>query len=586
MSDTGKQTEFQVHPWRRYTVLGVIMLVAGLLGARLVYLHVYNKDFLQAEGDSRALRVVEVAAHRGMITDRHGEPLAVSTPIDSIWVNPSEFNSERARWPELAKLLDMKTSQLARKVADKSHREFVYIKRHAHPDIAARAMALRIPGVALQTEYRRYYPAGEVSGHLLGFSDIDDKGREGIEASYDEWLREKTGAKRVLKDRLGNVIRDVESIRPARPGRDLTLSIDRRIQYLAYRELKKATQKHDAESGSAVVLDARTGEILAMVNQPSFNPNNFANRKGRLYRNRAVTDVFEPGSTIKPFTIAAALSSHRYNAQSPVDTSPGFLKIGKYTVRDPRNYGVIDVTRIIQKSSNVGATKLALDIDPRGMWDVLTGAGFGEISGANFSGEAAGLLVDYHHWKDIERATLAYGYGLSVTALQLARAYTIFANDGRLSPVKLLKHEATDELPDMPRVIDARVARSVRVMMETVIDEDGTGSEAGIPGYRVAGKTGTALKSEVGGYSDDRYIAVFAGMAPASRPRLVMVVMIDEPGGKEFYGGKVAAPVFSRVMAGALRLMNIPPDDLPGLRAQMAAAHVLTPGGDNAARVQ
>ena len=409
----------------------------------------------------------------------------------------------------------------------------------------------------------RYYPASEVTAHVVGFTDIDDQGQEGLELAYNDWLQGTPGSKRVIKDRLGRIVEDVESIQPSSPGKDLTLSIDRRIQYLAYRELKAAVQQHKARSGSAVLLDVKTGEILAMVNQPSYNPNNRKHMRSSQYRNRAITDVFEPGSTIKPFTIATALESGKYSPTTLIDTTPGYYKIGSYTVHDHINYGVINVTRVITKSSNVGASKIALSLDPERIWSMFNRVGFGSVSASAFPGESAGLMTHYSRWHDIERATMSFGYGLSVTPLQLAHAYSILAADGINRPVSLLKQTRPVE---GQRVISAPVTQQVRAMMETVISKEGTGSRASVQGYRVAGKTGTVHKSAAGGYSVDRYISVFAGMAPASKPRLVLVVMINEPEGEEYYGGQVAAPVFSSMMSGALRLMNIAPDNAPILQ--------------------
>jgi cell division protein FtsI (penicillin-binding protein 3) len=560
-----------VLPTRRLaTVLTTVGVAALALLWRAVDLQVFDRDFLQEQGDARHLRQVSIAAHRGVVVDRNGEPLAISTPVDSVWVNPKLFIQARDRWSELADLLDMSPRAVADLVDSRSGREFVYIRRHIAPERADRIREHHIPGVFLQREYRRYYPTGEVTAHVVGFTDIDDQGIEGVELQYDDWLRGTPGAKRVLKDRLGRTVKDVESLRPPEPGHALRLSIDRRLQYLAYRELKAAVRRHGARSGSAVVLDAKSGEVLAMVNQPSYNPNSLEDRGGARSRNRAVTDVFEPGSTLKPFTIAAALESGKYSPHTRIDTSPGFLRFGTDTVRDHRNYGLIDVAMVLKKSSNVGASLMALSLDPQTHVRLLSAAGFGVTTGSGFPGEAAGILPYRSHWSDIERATLSYGYGVSVTPLQLAHAYTVFANDGLLKPVTFVADGGRDLEPT--RVLDARTARQVRAMLEGVVSAGGTGTRAAVPGYRVAGKTGTAHKAGNGGYAANRYLALFAGMAPASDPRLVMAVVIDEPSVDEYYGGLVAAPVFSRVMAGALRLLNVPPDDLDSLRGHMASA--------------
>jgi len=569
------ETTQQVSILRSYFVLGILLIAAALLIWRMVDLHVLRHDFLQGEGNARALRVVGMAAHRGMITDRHGEPLAISTPVDSIWANPQELNLHRERLPALASALGMKTDRLQQLVGSRRDREFVYLRRHSHPDMVQKVVALQIPGVELEREYRRYYPAGEVTGHIVGFTNIDDAGQEGIELAYDDHLRGKPGSKRVVKDRLGQIIKNVESIKVPQPGGDLVLSIDRRIQYLAYSELKKAVQQHKAQSGSAVVLDVRTGEVLAMVNQPSFNPNNRRNLRGDRYRNRVVTDVFEPGSTLKPFTVAAALESGDYTPATPIKTAPGFFNVGSNTVRDGNNLGTIDVTTVLQKSSNVGASKMALSIPAEQHWHMLARMGFGEITGSGFPGESSGLLSGYRKWRDIDRATLAYGYGISSTLLQLAQAYSVIASDGFIRPVSLQRVNSIKDVHEQQqRVISAATAQQIRTMLESVVVKGGTGTRAAVSNYRVAGKTGTVRKSGVGGYVEDRYLAVFAGMAPASNPRLVMAVMINEPDNGVYYGGQVAAPVFSRVMSGSLRLLNIAPDDLPPAPSQVVTTAV------------
>ena len=557
-------------PFRLIVVIMAVLLASLILAWRAVDLHVVRKDFLQGQGDARYLRAVPVAAHRGIITDRNGEPLAISTPVDSVWVHPKDFLEAYAEWPRLASLLEMKLQRIQQLVLQRKEREFVYLKRHINPQLAEKVLALNIPGVSLQREYHRYYPAGEVASHVVGFTNVDDTGQEGLELAYDEWLRGTSGEQRVLKDRLGRTIKHIELIRKSSPGKDLTLSIDRRLQYLTYRELKRAVFKHKARSGSAVILDVKTGEVLAMVNQPSYNPNNRRQFKGELYRNRAVTDVFEPGSTIKPFTVAAALASGRFSANSLIDTTPGKLKVSGSTIRDVRNYGRITVARVIEKSSNVGASKMALAIPAEKLWDVHSRVGFGAVSNSGFPGESSGILTHARRWSSIEQATMAFGYGLSVTPLQLARAYAVLANNGRMRPISFLRVD--DDVP-ADQVLSSAIASKVRKMLETVTGEGGTGTKARIAGYRVAGKTGTIKKATVGGYSDERYMAVFAGMVPASAPRLVMVVAINEPTAGVYYGGEVAAPVFSRVMAGAVRLMDIPPDAMKSGKIHVASAH-------------
>jgi cell division protein FtsI (penicillin-binding protein 3) len=449
--------------------------------------------------------------------------------------------------------------KLRHQVLSRQNKQFVYLKRHISPAVAENVMKLELPGVSLQREYKRFYPAGEVTAHVVGLTNVDDKGQEGLELAYDEWLRGQPGSQRVIKDRLGRVIKHVEQIRAPKAGKDLSLSIDRRIQYLAYRELKRAVIKHKARSGSAVVMDARSGEVIAMVNQPAYNPNNRRAGVSSHYRNRAVTDVFEPGSTIKPFTVAAALNSGRFSSRSKIDTAPGFYKVGNSTVKDTRNYGRIDLTTLIKKSSNVGASKLALAIKPETLWKVHSQMGFGETTNSGFPGEASGFLTDAQQWRKIERATLAFGYGMSVTALQLARAYSVIANDGKLQSVSLIRQ---DEFKDSRQVMKPAIARQLRAMLKQVVSEGGTGTRAAIAGYHVAGKTGTVKKVTRGGYSEDRYTSVFAGMVPATQPRLVMVVTIDEPNNGVYYGGEVAAPVFAEVMSNALQLMDIAPDNL------------------------
>lgn len=550
---------------RRLVLTGLMLLGFVVLAGRSAQLQLVDQVFLQEQGDARHLRVVKVPAHRGMITDRNGEPLAISTPVQSVWVNPQELVASPGEMSQVARLLALDVDRLQRLIGQRKDREFVYLRRHVVPDLAQQVMALDVRGIYLQREYRRYYPAGEVAGHLIGFTNIDDRGQEGLELAYDNWLTGESGAKRVIKDGRRKIVEDVENIRSARPGRALTLSIDRRIQYLAYRELKATVAQHHARSGSVVVLDSRTGEVLALANQPSFNPNNRRRLKPDRMRNRAVTDVFEPGSTMKPFIVAAALQTGKYQTGTRINTSPGLFQVGVHTIRDMHNYGVLDLTGVIRKSSNVAASKIALSLEPEILWGFLSEAGFGVSTGSGFPGEADGHLANYHRWRDIERATLAYGYGLSVTAMQLAQAYSVFANDGYRVPVTLLRREDPSE---REVVYSPEVARSVRRMMETVVMKGGTAPKAAVPGYRVAGKTGTVHKSVSGGYADDRYISVFAGMAPASNPDLVIVVVINEPRNGEHFGGLVAGPAFSRIMAGALRLLNVAPDGTPLLHTQ------------------
>jgi cell division protein FtsI (penicillin-binding protein 3) len=550
---------------RRVFIYLCMGLAATTLVWRAVCLQVLDKDFLLSQGEARHLRVVSLPAHRGLIQDRNGEPLAVSTQVESVWVNPQELGGEQQRIPELAKLLSLDSAKVKRVLASRADREFVYLKRHVSPALAGQVSALKVPGVYLQREYRRYYPGGEVSAQIVGFTNIDDVGQEGLELAYEDWLVGEPGAKRVIKDGRHDVIEDVESISRPRPGKDLVLSIDRRIQYLAYRELMAVMEKHNARAASAVLLDVKSGEVLAMVNQPSFNPNNREDLLSSRMRNRAVTDVFEPGSTMKPFIVAAALQGGRFSPETPVSTSPGWFRVGVNTVRDVHDYGQLDVTGVLRKSSNVGISKIALSLPAEDIWTLLSDIGFGAQTYSGFPGEATGLLSHYGGWNQIETATLAYGYGVSVTALQLAQAYAVLATDGIKRSVTFL-HEG--DVSEERRVMPAAIAQQVRAMLEEATGPDGTAPQARIAGYRVAGKTGTVKKSESGGYSSNKYLAVFAGIAPASDPRFAMVVMVDEPRNGKYYGGQVAAPVFSKVMSGALRLMAIPPDNLPLLQTR------------------
>lgn len=542
---------------RTRLALATLFLGLCLLAARAVYLQVISADYLKTQGQVRYSRVVKDNSHRGMVLDRNGVPLAISTPVDSIWAHPETALDESKNLAPLARILDMTPRELTAMLERSRGREFVYLRRHVPPDLAARVSALKVPGVSLLREYRRYYPAGPVSGHVVGFTNVDDQGQEGIELAYDQWLRAVPGTKRVLKDLRGNAVEIVESLRLPVAGRDLTTSLDRRIQYLAYRELKAAVVENHARSGAAVVLDASTGEVLALVNEPDFNPNNRANLRSDTFRNRAVTDLYEPGSTLKPFTIAAALESGKFTPQTLIDTTPGTFQLGGKTIRDVHNYGVISVAGVIEKSSNVGASKIALALGREPLWDMLRRAGFTEPTGSRLPGEMTGVLHPYARWVPIEQATISYGYGVSVTLLQLARAYAALANGGELVPVTLVRQDAA---PPRVRIMPQNIARAVDRMLELVVEGDGTGRAARVPDYRIAGKTGTVHKLTANGYASDDYVAWFAGFAPADHPRLVMVVAIDGPRGGRYYGGEVAAPVFGQVMSGALRLLDIPPD--------------------------
>jgi cell division protein FtsI (penicillin-binding protein 3) len=560
----------KTYRWRAWVVLGLVVLGAIGLAARAVELQLVDHRFLAKQGDDRSMRVVKIAAHRGAITDRNGEPLAVSTPVDSIWVNPQELNDNIDQLPKLARALKEDQQTLVRRITSNLDREFLYLVRHMPPEQAARIKALGIPGVYQLREYRRYYPAGEVSGHVVGFTTVDDKGQEGLELGFDQLLNGADGAKRVIQDSFGRYVENVESIRAPRPGHDLVTSIDLRIQYLAYRELKAAMQEYRARAGSVIVIDVDTGEVLAMVNQPSYNPNDREQFKPGVYRNRAATDIFEPGSSIKPFMMAAALASGQYKPDSVIDTAPGFLKVGTKVFEDEHNFGAIDLATILAKSSNVGTAKVALSLQPEQIWSTLTGLGFGQVSGSSFPGESAGMLSNYAHWRPIGIATLSHGYGLSVTPLQLAHAYATIGAGGIRRPISFEKISGPVA---GERVMDPKVARELVGLMEQVVEKGGTATRASLIGYRVSGKTGTAFKSIAGGYSTDRIMAVFAGLVPASHPKLATVVVIDEPS-RDLHevstlaqGGTVAAPVFASVMSGALRLMDIAPDDLQNVPA-------------------
>jgi cell division protein FtsI (penicillin-binding protein 3) len=541
-------------------VTACFALVAASLVARAVYLQVLETEFLNQQADTRHLRTEKISAHRGTITDRNGEPLAISTPVDSIWVNPREFAPAVDSVPDLARALGVDSQTLMRRITRSMDKEFLYLKRHLNPEAAQAVLALKLPGVNVQREYRRYYPASEVTGHLVGFTNIDDEGQEGLELAFNHWLAGESGAKRVLKDRLGRSIENVASIRPPHHGKELRTSIDLRLQYLAYRTLKSAVRMHNARSGSIVVLDVQTGEVLAMANQPSYNPNDRSQLAAERYRNRAITDIFEPGSSLKPLVVAAALESGQYRPSSIIDTAPGFVVVGQKRIEDTRNLGRVSLTTILARSSNVGITKLAMTLEPDQLWETMTHFGLGELTTSGFPGESAGLLTHHNNWRPISQATLAYGYGVGVTPLQLAQAYAAIGGDGVMRPVSLV---ALDQPPSGEQVIGEDTASAVRRMLEEVVRPGGTGTKAAIEGYRIAGKTGTARKIASGGYSQDKYISIFAGLAPASEPRLATVVVIDEPGGELYYGSDVAAPVFADVMSDSLRLLAVPPDSMP-----------------------
>jgi cell division protein FtsI (penicillin-binding protein 3) len=551
--------------WRARLVLIALAAAFALLAARALHLQALEDEFLQEKGDARYSRVIEVPATRGRIVDRHGDALAVSTPVKSIWAIPGDVELDAAERPRLAALLGLDARELQKKLDD-SAGDFAYLKRQVSPDTADAVAALGLKGIHQHREFRRYYPGGEVTAHVIGFTGVDDAGQEGIELAFQPLLAGRPGSRRVLKDRLGRIVEDVESIRSAQDGRDLALALDAKLQSLAFGALKGAVEQHRAKAGALIALDVHTGEVLALVNVPSFNPNNRARLTGAQLRNRVITDLFEPGSTLKPFTVAAALEAGKVTPATQVTTAPGRLTVARHTIRDVHPASVMTVAEILQKSSNVGAAKLALALPREAMWELYQRVGFGQAPQLDFPGTAAGKLRDYRGWRPIEQATMAYGHGISVSLIQLARAYTVFARDGELVPLTLVKSPvpASGE-----RVLSAQTARAVRSMLELAVQPGGTGPRARIVGWRVAGKTGTAHKLESGSYAADKYLSSFVGFAPASAPRLVIAVMIDEPAG-QYYGGAVAAPVFAQVMQGALRLLEVPHDapldpiDVPG----------------------
>ena len=541
--------------WRARFVAALILLAFGTLAARSAWLQVVRNDFLQQKGESRYSRVIELSATRGRIADRSGDMLAVSTPVKSVWAIPEDARLTPAQARELAGLLELDVRELNRRLA--SEKDFVFIRRQIPPDAAEKIAALNLPGIHQQREYRRYYPAGDVTAHMLGFTGVEDRGQEGIELAFDAQLAGKPGSRRVIKDRLGRIVEDVESIKPPQDGKDLTLALDAKVQYLAFTHLKQALAEHKAKAGGVVVLDAKTGEVLALANLPAYNPNNRVKLTGAQLRNRALTDVFEPGSTMKPFTVALALEKGRFRFDSQIQTAPGRLTIGNATISDAHPHGLLTVAQVIQKSSNVGAAKIAGAFAPEEMWQMFDALGFGQPMKLGFPGEVGGRLRPFKTWRPIEQATMSYGHGISVTLMQLARAYLAFARDGDVIPLSLTRLES----PPLAgkSIFSAQTAREVRAMLEMAVLPGGTAPKAQIPGYRVAGKTGTAHKLEGGQYAE-RYVAAFVGFAPVSDSRLVMAVMIDEPSAGKYYGGEVAAPVFAQVMAGSLRTLGVAPD--------------------------
>ncbi|HOY70668.1 MAG TPA: penicillin-binding protein 2 [Methylotenera sp.] len=543
--------------WRRRVLLIAVLLGLAALLVRGIYLQSFHKQFLQAKGDARYSRTITLQSHRGKITDRFGDLLAISSPVESVWASPPDVKITQAQTKEIATLLGIKASDIDKKLVN-TEREFVYLKRRVSPELAAKVMKVGVSGIYLQREYKRYYPAGEVAAHLVGFTGIDDNGQEGFELAKNDSLSGKAGSRRVIKDRSGHIVEDLEAVNVPKDGSDLVLSIDNRIQYLAHREIAKAVDASNALAGSVVVLDAKTGEVLAMANMPTYNPNNPINIRGKT-RNRSITDVFEPGSTMKAISVSAGLESGLYQADTKINTAPGYMSIGPATIHDSHAHGVLSVSQVIQVSSNVGASKIALSLDNLYLWNIFNQIGFGAKTGIHFPGEAAGRVRDYKKWRPIEKATMSYGHGISVTLLQLARSYTVFANEGELKPVSLIKLQ---EPPVGTQVFSPNTANDMKAMLESVVMPGGTALRAQVVGYRVAGKTGTTHKLGAQGYEDNKYVASFVGMAPASNPRLIVAVMIDEPNiaNKQYFGGVVAAPVFSAVMGDALRILAVPQD--------------------------
>jgi len=542
--------------WRARVVMCAMLAAFAVLAGRSVYLQAMHTGFLQEKGEARYSRVLEVPGTRGRILDRHGEALAISTPVQSVWAIPEDVDASPAQLKKLAALLGADPRELHKRLADSS-RDFVYLKRQIAPEQAEQVARLGLPGIHQHREFRRYYPGGELTAHLVGFTGLDEAGQEGIELAHQASLGGIPGSRRVIKDRLGRVVEDIESIRAAQDGKDLQLSIDGKIQSLAYSALKTAVAEHKAKAGAVVAIDVRTGEVLALANLPSFNPNNRAKLSGAQLRNRALTDTFEPGSTLKPFTVALALELGKVTPRSMVSSGREPLRIANYTIHDPHPEGALNVAQVIQKSSNVGAAKIALSLPREDMWDLFNRAGFGAAPQLGFPGEAGGRLRAARSWRPVEQATMAYGHGISVSLVQLARAYTMFARDGELVPLTLVKSDAPAA---GTRVLSPQTARAVRAMLELAVQPGGTAPRARIMGWRVAGKTGTAHKQENGGYAPDKYIASFVGLAPASDPRIVVAVMIDEPSAGKYYGGVVAAPVFAQITQGALRLLGVPHD--------------------------
>ncbi|WP_442114257.1 peptidoglycan D,D-transpeptidase FtsI family protein [Pseudomonas sp. NUPR-001] len=572
--------EGALYPWRFRVVIALLALMVGAIAWRIIDLQVVDRDFLKGQGDARSLRHIPIPAHRGLITDRNGEPLAVSTPVTTLWANPKEMQASKERWPALAAALKQNPQQLAQRLEQSANKEFIYLVRGLTPEQGQVVLDLKVPGVYGIEEFRRFYPAGDVAAHMVGFTDLDDHGREGVELAYDEWLAGVPGKRQVIKDRRGRLIKDIQVTKNAKAGKTLALSIDLRLQYLATRELRNAIAEQEAKAGSLVILDVKTGEVLAMVNQPTYNPNNRRSMFPAAMRNRAIIDVFEPGSTVKPLSMSAALQSGRWKPTDKVEVYPGTLQLGRYTIRDvSRSEGpILDLTGILINSSNVGMSKIAFDIGGESIYRVMSQLGLGQYTGLGFPGERVGNLPNHREWRKAETATLSYGYGLSVTALQLVHAYAALANDGKMVPLSILK---VDKTPESTQVVPVEVAKTIQGMVQQVIEAPRGVFRAQVPFYHVGGKSGTARKATIGskGYTENSYRSLFAGFGPMSDPRYAVVVVIDEPSKGGYFGGLVSAPVFSKVMSGTLRLMNIPPDNLPPATPQQQADAAPAKGG-------
>ncbi|MDZ5605095.1 penicillin-binding protein 2 [Pseudomonas sp. RP23018S] len=572
--------EGALYPWRFRVVIGLLALMVGAICWRIIDLQVVDRDFLKGQGDARSLRHIPIPAHRGLITDRNGEPLAVSTPVTTLWANPKEMQAYKDRWPQLAAVLGQNPQQLTERLTQQASKEFIYLVRGLTPEQGQQVLDLKVPGVYGLEEFRRFYPAGDVTAHMVGFTDLDDHGREGVELAYDEWLAGVPGKRQVIKDRRGRLIKDIQVTKNAKAGKTLALSIDLRLQYLATRELRNAIAEQEAKAGSLVIMDVKTGEVLAMVNQPTYNPNNRRSMFPAAMRNRAIIDVFEPGSTVKPLSMSAALQSGRWKPTDKVEVYPGSLQIGRYTIKDvSRSEGpILDLTGILINSSNVGMSKIAFDIGGEAIYRVMAQLGLGQYTGLGFPGERVGNLPNHREWRKAETATLSYGYGVSVTALQLVHAYAALANDGKMVPLSILK---LDKEPESSQVLPKDIAETVQGMLQQVIEAPRGVFRAQVPFYHVAGKSGTARKATVGskGYTENAYRSLFAGFGPMSDPRYAIVVVIDEPSKAGYFGGLVSAPVFSKVMSGTLRLMNVPPDNLPAPSDPQQASSVPAKGG-------